>query len=83
MEFPVTSDVSSFDYSVQVLKRLQGVSFAYLNICSVVRKFDDVRLLLERSDLDFLALGETFLNESISTLNYIYLAIVFIDLIEP
>ncbi len=66
MEFPVTSDVNNFDYSVNVLKRLQGVSFAHLNIRSVVRKFDDVRLLLECSNLDFLALAETFLNGSIT-----------------
>ncbi len=66
MEFPVTSDVSSFDSSVNVLKRLQGVSFAYLNVCSVIQKFDDVRLLLKRSNIDFPALGEMFLNDSIS-----------------
>lgn len=54
------------DYSVHALERLQGVSFAYLNICSILCKCDEVRLLLEHSNLDFLALGETFLNESIT-----------------
>ena len=63
--FPCTSDTSQLDYSVESLKNLKGVSFAYLNVRSVINKLDSIRILLNRGNLDCLILGETFLSESI------------------
>ncbi len=48
------------------LQKLRGLSFASYNIRSLVRKLDDVKLLLMRSDLNVLALSETWLNSAIS-----------------
>ena len=36
--FPCTEDTSDLDYTVEALKNLKGISFAYLNIRSVTRK---------------------------------------------
>ena len=52
---------TSFD-----LQKLRGLSFASYNIRSIVRKIDDVKMLLMRSDLNVLTLSETWLNSSIS-----------------
>ena len=48
------------------LQKLRGLSFASYNIRSLVRKFDDVKLLLMRSNLNVLSLNETWLNASIA-----------------
>ncbi len=48
------------------LQKLRGLSFASYNICSLIRKFDDIKVLLLRSDLNVLSLSETWLNSSIS-----------------
>ena len=63
--FPINSNVSDLEYTIKSLSNLKGLSIAYLNICSVVRKFDDIRMLLEKSNLDVFVLGETFLNTCI------------------
>ncbi len=48
------------------LARLRGPSFGCLNVRSLVRKIDDIRLLLYRSKLNCLCLTESWLNNSIS-----------------
>ena len=65
MQFPVNSDVTEFDYSVNCLKKLRGIAFGHLNICHLVNKVDLLEILLKDSDLDFLSLSETFLDDSV------------------
>ena len=50
------------------LSFLKGITYASLNICSITRKFDDIKLLLVQSKLDLLFLNETWLNNSIGDL---------------
>ena len=47
------------------LKRLCGITYAAQNIRSLIRKLDDIKLLLHHSNLDLLLLNETWLNSSI------------------
>ena len=65
MQFPHNENVSQLDYSNQALKNLKGLSIASLNICSITRKIDELKILLDRTDLDIRTLNETFLNDSI------------------
>ena len=53
---------------IDILKNVRGLTVASWNICSVVRKLDDLKLLLEKSSIDILCLNETFLNDSILNL---------------
>ena len=48
------------------LQKLRGLSFSTYNVRSLIRKFDDIKLLLLRSELNVLSLCETWLNSSIS-----------------
>ena len=48
------------------LKSLRGISFGALNVCSIVRKMTDVVTLLSSSELSYLGLSETWLNDSIA-----------------
>ncbi len=66
MQFPPTEDISEFMYTCAAIDKMKGIVFAHLNVCSVSRKLDEIRILLEKSHLDFLFLTETFLNESIN-----------------
>ena len=45
---------------------LRGIDFGSLNIRSLSRKIDEVKFLLKETDLNFLALNEIWLNNSIS-----------------
>ena len=63
--FPAEETVNNIDYCKQVINNLRGVSIASLNICSLVRKIDKLRILLSQSNLDILALNETFLKSVI------------------
>ncbi len=65
MQFPPTEDVSDLSYTSAAVKKMKGIVFAHLNICSLIRKLDNVKILLKNSDMDFLFLSETFLNTSI------------------
>ncbi len=47
------------------LSGLKGITYASLNICSISRKIEDIRIILRQSKLDFLLLFETWLNHSI------------------
>ena len=51
--------------SISELKQLKGITFVALNICSVTRKIDDIKLLLHRSNLDYLSMNESWLSNSI------------------
>ena len=53
-------------YYSKDLKSLRGISFGALNVCSVIRKMDDILTLLGSSELSYLGLTETWLNSSIS-----------------
>ena len=63
--FPSTKETSEIVYCIQSLKNLKGVSIASINICHLVPKIDDTRIILEKSDLDVLCVNETFLDENI------------------
>ena len=47
------------------LGNIRGITFASLNIRSVVRKLDDVKLILNTTKLDLLLLNESWLNHLI------------------
>ena len=49
--------------TTEILRKLKGVTFASQNIRSVYPKMDDIKQLLSRTELDFLLLQETFLND--------------------
>ena len=49
------------------LKQLKGIAFVSLNICSLTWKTDDVLVLLNNRNIDYLGLTESWLNNSIST----------------
>ena len=51
----------------EALHNLYGILFGALNIRSVIRKLDDVKLLLSKSHLDYLTLNESWLNQSIDS----------------
>ena len=51
-----------------VLKNLRGITYAFVNIRSLFKNFDDIKLLLELSQVDVLLLGETFLNKSVNSI---------------
>ncbi len=51
--------------NLSTLRNLRGVSYAYLNIRSLFRHYDEIKILLERTQLDVLMLGETFLNYAV------------------
>ena len=53
--------------STAELGSIRGISFAYLNIRSLFKSIDEVKLLLKGSKLDVLLLGETFLNNHVSS----------------
>ena len=53
-------------YLSKHIKSLKGITFACLNVCSVVRKLVDIHTILSNSDLCFLGLTESWLNSSIS-----------------
>ena len=65
MCFPSAAPIPPIDYCCKSLKNLRGISFGCLNICSIKSKIDDVKTLLEHSDLDVLCLVETFLTEEV------------------
>ncbi len=50
------------------LAKLRGVSFATYNVRSMVRKHTDIQAILLRSELNVLCLTETWLNQSIDSL---------------
>ena len=54
MCFPPVREITELDHCTQVLKNLKGVSIASLNVRSLIRKLDDVKTLLHRSNLDIL-----------------------------
>ncbi len=49
----------------QEVQSLYGVSICALNIRSVVRKLDDIKHLLAKSNIDYLTLNKSWLNFSI------------------
>ena len=50
------------------IKKVKGIKFGSLNICSYIRKQDEILVLLNRSNLDYLSLTETWLNSTIDNL---------------
>ncbi len=66
MCFPTVAPLSEIEYSTQSLKNVCGITFACLNIQNIIRKIDDIRILVHGLDMDCLCLNESFLNSSIS-----------------
>ena len=66
MCFPITKNVTDIEYSIQALANLPGVSFASYNIRSVYKNVDELKVLLNGSNIDCLCLQETFLGSVIS-----------------
>ena len=65
MCFPTLNDVTPLDYCTQALKNLKGISMGCINICNVRSKIDDIKMLLNNSNLDVLCIVETFLDDEI------------------
>ena len=42
-------------------------SITSLNLCSIIRKFDEIKNLIQTSEIDIFAINETFLNHSIDS----------------
>ncbi len=69
---PLSSRNSNIDekwknvVSSKCLSTLPGITMGYLNVRSLVRKLDDINVILGNSELDFLGIGESWLNDSIS-----------------
>ena len=61
--FPSQENQSDLDYTTQALRNVKGLCFGSLNVRGVSGKLDNLRILLEKSDIDYLALSETFLSE--------------------
>ena len=62
---PTRNDVSPLEYSTRALSNLKGVTFAHINLCSIIRKLEYVKIHLTISKLDYLIITETFLNSAI------------------
>ena len=62
---PCDKETSDVVYNASALRNLNGVTFASYNIQSVYSKFDDLKVLLQESELDCLCIQESFLNRSI------------------
>ena len=54
--------------AADTLKGLKGITYAYLNVRSLFLHYDEIKILLNRTKLDLLILGETFLNTSVDSL---------------
>ena len=63
--FPTAEEISDYDYCTAALSKLKGITFSCLNVRSLTKHFDSIKTLLIRTNLDFLILNETFLNDSI------------------
>ena len=63
--FPQTENTGCIDYCSQALNNTKGITLASLNICSITRKYEVIKILLEKSRIDLLALIESFLYRSI------------------
>ena len=54
-------DASNFVEKSKNISNLRGVTMGRLNICSLIRKHDDVVALLSNSKLDYLGICESWL----------------------
>ena len=63
--FPTSVELTDIDYCTKAISNMRGITLASLNIRSLSRHIDSVQIMLERSDLDLLAINETYLNQSI------------------
>ena len=64
--FPVNADVTDLEYSCMALGNLRGVKIAQYNVRGLIRKIDEIGILLNRSKIDMLFLTETFLTPNIT-----------------
>ena len=53
-------------YLSRHLKSLKGITFGCLNVCSIIRKLEDVHTILCNSELNYLGITESWLNTSIA-----------------
>ena len=67
---PIKSDHMNLKWESLLFSKdissLPRIKFAALNVCSIIRKMDDVVTPLHNSDLKYLRLSESWLNYSIS-----------------
>ena len=52
--------------NTDAIKKLKGITYAYLNIRSLYKNFDDIKMFLDQTEIDILLLGETSLNLSVT-----------------
>ena len=65
MCFLQTEDTTDLEYCTRSLRNLKGISIASLNVCHLLPKIDDIKIILEKSDIDVLCINETFLDDAI------------------
>ena len=57
----------AFQTLVAELKLLNGLKCAHINVNGLVSKLDEIKLLLQETKIDILAITETHLCETITT----------------
>ena len=63
--FPVNPHVTDLEYSCLALGNLRGVKLAHYNIGGLIRKKNEVAILLNKSKIDLLLLTESWLTNNI------------------
>ena len=53
--------------NLQDLKGLKGIKMVHCNVRSLVKKIDQIRLMIEGSEVDILTLSETWLKQYLTT----------------
>ena len=51
--------------TLQQLAKVKGIKLCHLNICSLVSKLDQIKILLNQGNIDALALSETWLSSNV------------------
>ena len=64
-ENSVNSEIN-FDAVCSELKSISGISIAHLNVCSLLKNIDEIRLLLDEAKINILTMCETRLDGSVS-----------------
>ena len=70
-ENSVNSEIN-FDAVCSELKSISGISIAHLNVCSLLKNIDEIRLLLDEAKINILTMCEARLDDSVSD-NEIYI----------
>ena len=65
--FAVVHGMKACENSITLLQSLKGFRVGHLNIASLVKHVDELKIYLEKEPLDVLTINETRLDETIST----------------